>query len=141
MAFGSDIIGVGDSLDIGDRPHEKRHVDPSLRSLPRDVSEAAIGVDEIVLHIHNNKRRLTDLRSHHCDLHLQRIGNLNPISRIATLLLLSNAIVTDNSIQDNIIRNLPDTRQASGFLNADVAFDKIKRHFQQSSGQPYPSLL
>jgi hypothetical protein len=31
--------------------------------------------------------------------------------------------------------------QASGFLNAAVAFDQIKRHFQQSLGQSYPSLL
>ena len=47
--------GVGEPLHIGNGTHEKRHVDPHLGCFPRDMCEAALGMDEIVLHIHDNQ--------------------------------------------------------------------------------------
>ena len=45
--------GSGEPLHSGDSAHEKRQVDPGLRRLTREVREAALGMDEIILHIHD----------------------------------------------------------------------------------------
>src|ERR1700733_6837671 len=51
--------GSREPVHIGDRAHEKRHVDFPLRVLPRPMAQRAIGMDEVVLHVHYNQRRLT----------------------------------------------------------------------------------
>jgi hypothetical protein len=56
--------GISEPVHIGDRAHEKRHVDFPLRVLPRPMAQRAIGMDEVVLHVHYNQRRLTDVGSH-----------------------------------------------------------------------------
>ena len=63
--------GVGEPLNIGNGPHKKRHIDPHLGGFLRDVCEAALGMNEIVLHIHNNQCRLVDLRFYHWNLHVR----------------------------------------------------------------------
>jgi hypothetical protein len=55
--------GVGKPLHSGNSAHEKWQVDPPLRRFSREVREAALGMDEIVLHIHDQQCRLVDLRS------------------------------------------------------------------------------
>src|SRR3954470_7680785 len=55
--------GIDELLYVGDRSHEEGHVDPRFRHLPCDVTKAAVGMNEVVLHIDDNQCRLTHLRA------------------------------------------------------------------------------
>src|SRR4051794_27178897 len=55
--------GIDELLYVGDSSHEEGHVDPRFRHLPCDVTKAAVGMDEVVLHIDDDQRRLAHLRA------------------------------------------------------------------------------
>jgi len=62
--------GGSKPLDLWNGAHEKRHVDARLWFLPRLAGETTLGVDEIVLHVHDNQCRSADVRSHRRGLHM-----------------------------------------------------------------------
>jgi hypothetical protein len=61
--------GVEQALHPGDRFHDKLHVPAALGIFSRAPSKATIGMNEVVLHIHDDQCRPAWVRSRHGDVH------------------------------------------------------------------------
>src|SRR4030095_15991944 len=77
--------GVGELLHRGNGSHDKWEGDPSLRLLTREVREAALRMDEIVLHIHDQQCGLGDLRSEHRHLPGWSRGKAHALAPMTTV--------------------------------------------------------
>src|SRR4051812_14832214 len=68
--------GVDEALYLWNRAHDERDVPITLGIFSRTSGEAAVRMNEIILHINDDQGRFADLRPRHSGFHLQLLRGL-----------------------------------------------------------------